>query len=108
MIDVLTEPPHVGIVVHDVQLPPGYSKDKTRVLLLTTNLYPASAMDMFWVDTDLTLTGGAIPAAAESIEHLFGQSWRRYSWHRNNEWRPGRDDIVGHFEFALARLQRPQ
>lgn len=107
-VELLFQPPHVGVLIHGVRLPSGYNKTSARVLLLTTDLYPASAMDMFWVDPDLTLGDGSIPAAAESLEQLFDETWRRYSWHRNTEWRPGRDDLMGHLEFALARLQQAQ
>lgn len=85
-----------------------YNKRTSDVLLHTTTQYPMSAMDMFWVDVDLTLASGAIPAGSESIETYFGRQWRRYSWHRNAPWRPGRDNLVSHFEFAVARLQRPE
>src|SRR4051812_12366028 len=39
-LEILSEQPHVGIVVRDVELPAGYSKSTTSVLLLTTDLYP--------------------------------------------------------------------
>lgn len=108
-VDVLREGDLVGVVVRSLALPPGiYNKPTSDLLLQTTVQYPLSAMDMFWVDADLTLASGAVPAGGESIEQHFGTSWRRYSWHRNAPWVPGRDCLSSHFEFAIARLQRAQ
>jgi hypothetical protein len=107
-VDVLVEGAEVGIVIRGVPLPPGaYSIANTDLLLKTTTLYPQSEMDMFWVDPDLVLASGAEPASS-NLEMHFGRPWRRFSWHRNTPWVPGRDDLLGHFEFARARLQRPQ
>lgn len=106
--EVLVEGAEVGIVVRDVPLPPdAYSIPITDLLLKTTTLYPQSEMDMFWVDPDLVLASGAEPASS-NLEMHFGRPWRRFSWHRNSPWMPGRDDLLGHFEFARARLQRAQ
>lgn len=46
----------VGVVVRDVPLPEGrWSQESTDVMLMTTVLYPQSAMDMFWTPPDLRL-----------------------------------------------------
>jgi hypothetical protein len=108
-VELLRQGEQLGVVVCAFQLPPAiYNRPDTDLLLQTTTQYPASAMDMFWVDEDLTLKDGRIPVGGESVEEHFGNCWRRYSWHRNAPWQPGRDDLVSHFEFALARLQRPE
>lgn len=108
-VDVLQEAGQIGVVVRAYPLSPGaYIRDRTSVLLKTDLAYPQSAMDMFWVDADLMLAGNRLPAGGESVEVHFGLSWRRYSWHRNTPWKPGRDDLVSHFEFCAARLQRAE
>ena len=108
-VEILLDGAMVGIIVQRLELPSGvYNKPRSDLMLQATVQYPASAMDMFWAEPDLLLSDGSIPAGAESMESHFGRQWRRFSWHRNAEWLPGRDDLVGHFEFAVARLQRPQ
>jgi Prokaryotic E2 family E len=107
-VELLTDGMLVGVVVKELVLPPGYNMSHSDLLMETTTQYPAAAMDMFWVDQQLFLESGAMPAGGESIEIHFGRTWRRYSWHRNSAWVPGRDDLVGHFEFCVARLQRVQ
>ena len=105
-VELLQDGMLVGVVLRGVPLPAGYNKDSCDLMVQTTIQYPASAMDMLWVDEDLLLTGGAVPQSGESMEGHFGRTWRRFSWHRNSPWVPGRDDLGGHIEFCLARLQQ--
>jgi hypothetical protein len=106
---LLVEGSLVGVVIRSFELPDGiYNKNRSDVLLQTTVQYPASGMDMFWVEPDLTLANGSAPAGGEAIEPHFGRQWRRYSWHRQVPWNPGRDDLLSHFDFAVARLERPE
>lgn len=105
---LLREGDQVGVVVRDVPLPEGlWSHASTDVMLMTTVLYPQSAMDMFWTMPELRLASGGDPQASNPEVH-FGRPWRRFSWHRNADWRPGRDDLISHLEFALVRLNDGQ
>jgi hypothetical protein len=63
-------------------------------------------MDMFWVDPALQLASGEEPQSS-NLEVHFGRTWRRFSWHRNSPWVPGRDDLLTHLEFARVRLNDP-
>lgn len=102
--ELLRDGDQVGVVVRAVPLPEGrWSQESTDVMLITTVLYPQSAMDMFWTPPELYLASGGEPTAS-NLEMHFGRAWRRFSWHRNTDWRPGRDDLLSHFEFARARL----
>jgi len=102
--ELLREGDQVGVVVRAVPLPEGrWSQESTDVMLMTTVLYPQSAMDMFWTPPELYLASGGEPTAS-NLEMHFARAWRRFSWHRNTDWRPGRDDLLSHFEFARARL----
>jgi hypothetical protein len=106
--ELLIQWPDIGIVVRDVPLPDGiFSRTATDMLLKTTALYPQSEMDMFWVEPELVLATGMEPVAT-NLEMHFGRAWRRFSWHRNCPWIPGRDDLLTHLEFARARLENPQ
>jgi hypothetical protein len=108
-VEILCEGSQIGVVVRALTLPDGIYNIKTSDLLMQSTIqYPATEMDMFWVQEDLRLADGRMPQGADSVEMHFGQHWRRFSWHRNAPWHPGRDSLLGHFEFALARLQRPE
>ena len=104
-VDVLEQPPEIGVLVRDVPLREGWNRSEVDLLLRTTTLYPASEMDMFWVEPDLRLTGDVMPQAGTPESH-FGQDWLRFSWHRNAPWDPSRDSLLSHFEFCIARLAR--
>src|SRR3712207_5953157 len=68
-VDLLCEGHLLGVVVRSYALPAGiYSKRHSDLMLQTNTQYPHSAMDMFWVDEDLTLANGRSPAGGESIE----------------------------------------
>lgn len=106
--ELLFQLPEIGVVVRGVPLPEGvYNLPSSDVLLKTTTLYPQSEMDMFWVDPSLMLASGLEPQST-NMELHFGRNWRRFSWHRNSEWVPGRDDLLSHLEFARARLEKRQ
>lgn len=106
--ELLTSGDEVGVLVQGVALPADlWSTPTTEVLLRTTVLYPQSAMDMFWTPPELRLASGGEPEAS-NLEVHFDRSWRRFSWHRNSEWRPGRDDLLTHLEFARVRLNNPR
>src|SRR5437868_6155597 len=70
-------------IIGDVKLKSGKFNLPTTPLLFTTDQqYPASAMDMFWVDEKLTLADGTVAPASEEITELLGKRWRRFSRHR--------------------------
>jgi hypothetical protein len=108
-IAVLRDGPSVGIVVKDVALPSHFNCEEVDVLMITSMQYPHEAMDMFWVDDlGLRLATGGEAQGSDVTEQHFGQAWRRFSWHRHSEWSPGRDTLIGHFEFVLARLAKTE
>jgi hypothetical protein len=106
-VEVVSDGFEVGVIIRDFALPDDlFNHETTELLLRTTTQYPQSPMDMFWVRPDLLLRDGRAPAGTESMEHHFGRDWKRFSWHRNAPWVPGRDGLLGHFDFAAARLAR--
>jgi hypothetical protein len=107
-VDLVIEGDQVGIIVCSHPLPGGYNQPTSDVLLRADLAYPQSAMDMFWVDEGLLLANRQVPEAGDSVEMHFGRTWRRFSWHRNSAWDPGRDNLLAHLEFARARLAVPR
>ena len=103
-VTVHQEGSQVFIIVRSAPLPNEIcSRDSSDVLLLADVQYPASAMDMFWTESDVTLADGAIPSDISSVESYLGRQWRRWSWHRNGTWTPGVDDLLSHWAFVEAR-----
>lgn len=95
----------ICVIVSKVTLPAGvYAVGTTDILFITDQQYPASAMDMFWTEQEVLLTGGSVPANADNIENHAGRRWRRFSWHRNNIWNRDGNPLLDHFEFTQHRF----
>lgn len=90
------------VVVHKYLLPEGYAKSHVDLLVKVPPPYPNANLDMFWVDDDLRLANGSMPANT-NIEHYIGKNWLRFSWHPQN-WHPARDSISTFLAFVTRRL----
>ena len=95
------------LVIPDVVIPDIWNVSAISLLLLVPNGYPAAAMDMFWVSSDLRLKDGREPQGGNTYEQHLGQRWQRFSWHYGEQqtaWQPGRSSFLTHLRFALSRL----
>ena len=90
------------LVVEGYPLPAGYNRERTRLLIKIPPLYPLAQLDMFWMDPDLRLQNGTLPANT-CQESLIGTTWLRFSWHPT-AWRPGRDTLLTFLGFIERRL----
>ena len=93
------------IAVPDIELPSGWSARSTTVRFLAPTGYPFAKPDCFWVDHDLRLANGAMPASTgiqaipETSEQLL---W--FSWHLG-QWNPNKDTLATYFFVVKTRLQ---
>lgn len=87
------------------ELPHGFSKGTSDLLLRFPLSYRNGKPDMFWLETDVLLLNGGVPKSAESIEEHLGRKWRRFSWHLSS-WDPARDDLRAYIRFVDTRLSR--
>lgn len=94
------------VVVHDHPIPQGYTLATSSILIRIPLNYPSGSPDMFWTDLDLLLAGGGIPANADYLESILGRNWRRFSWHPNGGWEPGRSDLGTYLGFIDSRLEQ--
>jgi hypothetical protein len=102
-------PSEALVVFPSFNLPAGlYNMPQCRVLIRVSAGYPNAALDMFYTQPDLALANGAPARQSEVLEELSGKVWRRFSWHRNAEWKPGRDSLVSFISFIEDRLGRDQ
>lgn len=98
----------VYVWFNNYELPPIYNKPFTDLLIVTLTSYPRAGFDMFWVDTDISLSDGTIPNNAERIEEHAGKSWRRFSYHpyQNKKWNPSADNVASFMCYVDQRLGR--
>lgn len=91
------------VVFDGYMLPPGYNKDRTRLLIKVPPGYPAAKLDMFWTDPDLALSNGGLPQSCTQ-EQALGTTWLRFSWHTGN-WNPAYDNLRTFLGFIQRRLR---
>ncbi len=93
------------VVIAAWELPPGWSKKTTRLLLKLPPSFPSGKPDMFWVQPDVVLGAGRTPQNADVIETIGGEQWRRFSWHPSS-WTPCADPLWAYLEFVMGRLRQ--
>ena len=105
-VELVDEGERVYALLHGVPLPDGlYTAAAADALFIGDQLYPRSALDMFWLDDSVRRRDGRAPAGTESVEHHLGRMWRRYSWHRG-AWNPNANGLLDHYELMQDRLAR--
>lgn len=104
-IDLVAESGFANAVIQAYEVPPGYNKSHTDLLLRLPMSYPNGKPDMFWTETDLTLKGGEIPKRANTVQTHLERQWRRFSWHPQR-WNPGSDNLRTYLEFVNTRLAK--
>lgn len=78
------------------QLPTGWARTHTGLLVLIPPGYPMTAPDNFYVEPGLKLTSGAPPQNySEPVNHQ-GRSWGQFSLHLERGWGASADIFSGH------------
>ncbi len=93
----------VILILEDFKLPPHYSKPSSALLIKVPPGYRAARPDMFWLEPDLRLKNGSVPAGG-STETILGAQWLRFSWHPQS-WHPEKDTLLTYLNFIRARLR---
>lgn len=108
-VELIELPNETLVVFPSFTLPEGrYSLPSCKLLVRVPNGYPNAALDMFYTQPDLLLASGTPPRQADVLEELGGAVWRRFSWHRNVAWNPGRDSLVSFVAFIEDNFARGQ
>jgi hypothetical protein len=94
-----------AITIPDVELPEGWSAEKTTVRFIVPVGYPVSRPDCFWADPSLRLKSGAVPANTGQNNLPDGpnpQLW--FSWHVQR-WSPNHDTLLTYFRAIKNRFR---
>lgn len=84
----------VTIIISSYQLPPGFDRLASDLLLRLPASWPDGVPDMFWFDPAIKIAAtGAEAPATEHREAYCGRSWQRWSRHIQNGWKPGVDGL---------------
>ena len=98
------------VVIKRWQLPPGWNKTETAVLVLIPGGYPITPPDNFCTDNDLRLANGALPGSSSPNQQHIGQQWLQFSYGHieAGDWHPDADLLQGHnlLTFLLGVTKR--
>jgi hypothetical protein len=95
------------VVLPGYELPPGYDKSSSDLLLRLNPGFPDVPPDMWWFDPAIRLSGGRTPRATEVMERHLGRSWQRWSRHFNaGQWRSGTDSLESFLALIRRELER--
>jgi len=76
-------------------LPPGWNRNKTCVLVLVPAGYPVTPPDNFYVPIGLRTALGNPPSNYTESQSLLGEQWGQFSLHVDGEWKPSADHLQG-------------
>ena len=101
-------PNGVVVTVPDVPLEPAgqWNKVKTVAHILAPVGYPQAKPDCFWVESDIRLASGAMPANS-AINNTIGPPLLWFSWHVAR-WNPNTDTLKTYLNVVRERLRTPR
>lgn len=98
------------IQVPDVELGPGWNREKANVLFVAPPGYPAAQPDCFWVEpSEFRLAGNGTPQASNDASPIPsdvdpGRRTTWFSWHLQT-WDPNSSSLVTYLEVIMNRLK---
>ena len=95
------------LLIHDYQIPSGYTVERACLALQLPPSYPDVQLDMVYFHPALALKNAKAIGALTSLQ-LDGRTFQRWSRHRTgaNPWRPGHDRIATHLLLIDTWLDR--
>jgi hypothetical protein len=95
------------LIIHDWQVPAGYTAETVNIALLIPGNYADSQIDMVYFKPALARKDGKAVNALAS-QQIAGETWQRWSRHRSaaHPWRAGVDDVASHLALVDEWLRR--
>lgn len=96
------------LLIHNYQVPPGYTPRMVMLALLIPPTYPTAQIDMFYTSPKLNLTSGRPIDRTQVAATIFGTPFNGWSRHRGPPapWNPATDNVITHLalvESAIAK-----
>jgi hypothetical protein len=105
--EVASEGNMTCVVLHQYQLPEGYDRCESNLLLRLSPQYPDVQPDMWWFDPAVRLADGRTIQATDTVEQCLGRSWQRWSRHFSpGQWRSGIDCLESFLALIRKELER--
>lgn len=93
--DIEVSPDLDWAIIPSWNLPPGWNKATTPLLIQIPPGYPTTPLYGFGVEPDLRLASGVEPTNATNTLSVAGRQWRQFSF-SVEDWRPHADLAQGH------------
>lgn len=99
--------PDGRLIQVEMDVPPGWNKDRVKVTFIAPNGYPQARPDCFWTDNDLRLAGGGQPANASANHNGHGgpEQLLWFSYHAS-AWNPNKDSLLTYVNIIKQRLNQ--
>lgn len=92
----------VHVEVRGVQLPPGWNKEKTSILVILPPDFPNGRPAGVHADADLKLATGQVPGNS-GHKDVAGRPWLYFCW-QIQTWDPARDTLWKYVKAMLLRF----
>lgn len=92
------------LLIHDYQLPPGFSEEAVQLALSIPSTYPSTAMDMFYLYPAVHMADGSLIPQTEATVNVDGIPFQRWSRHR--PWNPATDNVMTQLAMADGCLHK--
>lgn len=105
--EVASEGNMTCVVLQQYQLPEGYDRCESNLLLRLSPQYPDVQPDMWWFEPSVRLADGRTIQATDTVEQCLGRSWQRWSRHFSpGQWRSGIDCLESFLALIRKELER--
>lgn len=96
------------VILRLFPLPTGYTVSVADIAIQIPATYPIAALDMFYCAPFLQLTSGRLIPQTQGRQTLDGQTYQRWSRHRQGEtvWNPNADSLITHIAIIDESLSR--
>lgn len=95
------------LLLHDYRLPGGYQQSYVTLAIEIPLLYPSAELDMFYCAPAAVLQAGTQIPQTEVQQLIFGNTFQRWSRHRESTvWSSVDDSVITHLGLAEESLLR--
>ena len=95
------------VVLPQWQLPKGFDREVSDLLIRLAPGYPDIHPDMWWFDPPVLLADGQSLPNTSAVETYLGRQWQRWSRHfSNGQWESGVDCLETYLALIRQTLER--
>lgn len=93
----------IQVEVLDFPLPPGWNAEKTKILIILPEGYPANKPNGFEADDAIRLADGRMPGGG-SLNKIENKSWIHFCWNPK-KWDPSLEALWKYIKFVGSRFR---